>query len=387
MQTFTSRSTSNHESASCWRWLLLALLVAVGVPSAGYGATAAQPATPSLSCEPLRTAPPDATPMVTAERTPAPEPSAGDPVSITVGYVPVSIYAPLFVAQEKGYYAEQGLDVTLQAFAGGTEPIALTGSGELEFASVGAAPAFWNAVALGLPVEIVAPGHAEGSPVATPLMISKADCDSGEITSVADLAGKSVAINARGATEYWLAQALATGELTLQDIDLQTLPFPDAVAALDGGAVDAAMIGEPLATLAERQGTAVRLAADFPVQDIQPTAIIGNRDFLDENPDAGVAFVTACLRAARDLSGAGFRDPENLAIIEQYTSVPADLTASSVAPIYFPNGEINAESLGTLQSFFLDRGQLEYDDPVDPATVIDTTFVDAALAQIGVYEP
>lgn len=385
MRNYTARRGASGYRVSSWHWLLVALMLAGGFPRIGITA-AAQPATPALSCEPLRTAAP-ATPDVPIETTPAAEPAVGDSVSITVGYVPISIYAPLFVAQEKGYYAEQGLDVTLQAFAGGTEPIALTGSGELEFASVGAAPAFWNAVALGLPVEIVAPGHAEGSPVATPLMISTEACRSGEITSVADLAGKAVAINARGATEYWLAQALATGGLTLDDIDLQTIPFPDAVAALEGGAIDAAMIGEPLATLAERQGTAVRLAADFPVQDIQPTAIVGNRDFLDQNPAAGVAFVAAYLRAARDLTGPGFRDPANLAIIEQYTSVPADLTASSVAPIYFPNGEINAGSLGTLQAFFLDRGQLEYEETVDPATVIDTSFVDAALDKIGVYEP
>ena len=368
-----------------WRWLVIVALLGAVLPGSGLATATAQSGAPTLSCDPLRTAAP-AMPDVQPEPTPAPASPAGEPIAITVGYVPISIYAPLFVAQEKGYYAEQGLDVTLQAFAGGTEPIALTGSGELDFASVGAAPAFWNAVALGLPVEIVAPGHAEGAPVATPLMISTEACQSGEITSVANLEGKAVAINARGATEYWLAQALATGDLTLDDIDLQTIPFPDAVAALEGGAIDAAMIGEPLATLAERQGVAVRLAADFPVQDIQPTAIIGNRDFLDQNPAAGVAFVTAYLRAARDLSGPGFRDPVNLAIIEEYTGVPADLTASSVAPIYFPNGEINAASLGTLQTFFLDRGQLEYDEPVDPTTVIDTTFVDAALKQIGRYE-
>lgn len=380
-------TASKNRIQALWQGLLVTLLLIGGLTGSGLAATAAQPSTPGLSCEPLRTAAPDATPVVAAGTPPAPEAPAVEPVAITVGYVPISIYAPIFVAKEKGYYAAQGLDVTLQAFAGGTEPIALTGSGELDFASVGAAPAFWNAVSLGLPVAIVAPGHAEDSPVATPLMISKKACESGAITSVADLKGKSVAINARGATEYWLAQALSTGGLTLDDIDLQTIPFPDAVAALEGGAIDASMVGEPLATLAEQQGTAVRLAADFPVQDIQPTAIIGNRNFLGANPGAGAAFVTAYLQAARDLSGAGFRDPANLAIIEQYTGVPADLTASSVAPIYFPNGEINTESLGTLQMFFLDRGQLEYDDPVDPATVIDTSYVDAALVKIGVYGP
>ena len=104
------------------------------------------------------------------------------PSTITVGYVPVSIYAPVFVALDKGYFAEDGLDVTLEPFAGGPEPITLTATGELDFAAIGAGPAFWNAISSGLPISVIAPGHAEGSPVATPLMISKENCESGAIT-------------------------------------------------------------------------------------------------------------------------------------------------------------------------------------------------------------
>lgn len=387
MQIRTTWPRSRRTIWPAFQPLMLVLMIVAALPFAPAAVVQGQHATPSLSCEPLAHStemPAPATPDAGTESVPSPA-ITGDPLAITIGYVPISIYAPIFVAQEKGYYAQQGLDVTLEAFAGGTDPIALTGSGELEFASVGAAPAFWNGVALGLPIDIVAPGHAEGSPVATPLMISKEDCLSGEITSVEDLRGKPVAINARGATEYWLAQALAVGGLTLDDIDLQTIPFPDAIAALEGGAIEASMMGEPLATLAEQQGAAVRLLADFPVQDIQPTAIIGNTDFLEEHPEAGVAFVTAYLQAVRDLSGSGFRDPENLAIIEEYTSVPADLLATSVAPVYFPNGEISEESLSRLQSFFRERDQLEYDENVDPSTVIAPQYVEEAVTVLGRY--
>ncbi|MEJ7761191.1 MAG: ABC transporter substrate-binding protein [Thermomicrobiales bacterium] len=357
--------------------VLLATLFPVPVSVAG------RQATPALSCEPLVITNPVATPAAVAVAPPAP--FTGETVEITVGYIPISIYAPVYLAEAKGYYDALGLDVTLQAFAGGTDPIALTGSGQIDFAAVGAGPAFWNSIALDLPVQIVAPGHAEGSPVATPLMISRENCLSGEVGSIADLAGQRVSINARGGTEYWLGAALATGGLTIDDVDLQTIAFPDAVAALDTGAIDAAMIAEPLATLAEQQGIAVRLLPDFPVQDIQPTAIIGNRDFTAQNPEVTTAFVTAYLMAARDLSGGSFNDPANLAIISEYTSVPAELLASSVQPLYFPNGEINVDSLDALQRFFIDRGQLEYDEPIDPATAIDIRFVEAAVAALGPF--
>lgn len=367
--------------------LLALFLLLSAVPSfVGFGGRTTLAQGSSLSCEPL-VAPGSATPAAATVATPtAPVEVPADAIKVSVGYVPVSIYAPVFVALDKGYFAQQGLDVTLEPFAGGPDPITLTASGELQFAAIGAGPAFWNIISSGLPLKVIAPGHAEGSPVATPLMISKQACESGAIKSVADLKGKKVSVNARGATEYWLGQALATAGLTLDDIDLQVLPFPDAVAALAAGAVDAAMVGEPLATKAEQDGIAVRLLSDFPVQGIQPTAIIGNSDFLADNPQAATGFVTAYLQASRDLTGPGFKDATNLAIIEKYTSVPAALVADAVQPVFAPDGELNVEGFSTLQEFFRARDQLEYDTDIDPNTFVDTQYVDAALAVLGAYQ-
>ncbi len=301
---------------------------------------------------------------------------------VTMGYIPVSIFAPIFVAYEKGYFAEQGLNVTLEQFPGGSDIVLQTATGELDLGISGTGPAFWNAASQDLGVTIIAPGHAEGSPVATPLMISTRACQDGSISSVADLAGKRVAVNAPGATEFWLDAALQTAGLSIADVDLQFLSFPDAVVALESGALDAAMIGEPLATRAEQDGLAVRLLPDFPVQNIQPTMIFGNQAWLESNPDAAAGFVAGYLRASRDLT-TNFNDPLNLAIIEKYTEVPPQLIAESVKPVYSTNGTISLESLSLLQSFFRERGQLEYEEDLDPATLIDTQYVDVANTLLG----
>ncbi|MBA2278458.1 MAG: ABC transporter substrate-binding protein [Chloroflexia bacterium] len=353
---------------------LLALLTLLVVPG-----VAAQQSTP-VSCTPA----PLATPAADAEPAPGipPVQVPDGATQVTMGYTPASIFAPVFVAREKGYFAEQGLDVELQALAGGSDMVVLTATGEFDAGIAGVGPAFWNGANQGLPLTIIAPGHAEGSPVATPLMISRAACEGGEIASVADLAGKRVSVNARGATEYWLSQALGTAGLTLDDIDLQTLAFPDAVTALQSGAIAGAMIGEPLASRAEQEGIAVRLATDFPVQNIQPTVIFGNDVFLAENPDAAAGLVAGYLKAARDLTS-NFNDPVNLAIIEQYTNVPASLIASSVKPVYAPDGTIDLTSLSTLQQFFRERGQLDYDQNLDPATLVDDQYVIEARARLG----
>jgi len=356
--------------------LLVALILAIGGPGPSL-ATAQNTAT---SCDPLVSSTP--APQIAAveriQQIQVPE----NAIPLTMGYIPVSIFAPVFVAYEKGYFAEQGLDVTLQSLAGGSDMVLLTATGEFDLGIGGIGPAFWNAASQDLGIRIIAPGHAEGSPVATPLMISKQACESGSIASVADLRGRRVSVNAPGATELWLDTALQTGGLSIADVDLQFLSFPDAVIALESGAIDAAMVGEPLATKAEQDGFAVRLLSDFPVQNIQPTMIFGNQQWLDGNPQAAAGFVAGYLHAARDLTE-DFNDPVNLAIIEEYSKVPPQLIAQSVKPVYSTDGAINLESIALLQTFFRNRGQLDYDDDLDPASLVDTQYVDRAKQILG----
>lgn len=344
-----------------------------------FPATVAAQAT-SLACEPQPGASPVANIGAVPEIPPVTVPDGA--VQITMGYIPVSIFAPVFVAYEKGYFAERGLDVALEQLPGGSDIVLQTATGDLDLGISGTGPAFWNAASQDFGVKIIAPGHAEGSPVATPLMISTRACQDGSISSVADLAGKRVSVNAPGATEFWLDAALKTAGLSLADIDLQFLSFPDAIVALESGALDAAMVGEPLATRAEQGGLAVRLLPDFPVQDIQPTMIFGNESWLEANPDAASAFVAGYLRAARDLT-TNFNDPLHLAIIQKYTDVPPELIAQSVKPVYSTDGSISVESLALLQRFFRERGQLDYAEDLDPTTLIDTRYVDEANALLG----
>jgi NitT/TauT family transport system substrate-binding protein len=364
------------------------MLAMIGAPllagSAAVRAQDASPASSPISCEPAASPAAETVATVTPDAGSSP---TGELTKIKVGFVPVTVFAPIFVAKDLGFYAEEGLDVDLEPFPGGADPVVLTASGELDAAFVGVGPAFWNGASQGLPMKIIAPGHAEGDPVATPLMISRKNCEEGKITSVADLKGKKVSVNARGATEYWLNAALETGGLTIDDVDLQVLPFPDAVAALQSGAVDAAMVGEPLATQAERDGIAIRLASSFAVQDIQPTTIIGNEKWLAEHPDQAEGFVTGYMRASKLLAEGGLNDPAVQAIIEKYTGVPAELVAASVPPVFSADGFIAFDGLGKLQSFFRGRDQLEYDTDLDPMSLADETFVMAAMAELNPNSP
>jgi NitT/TauT family transport system substrate-binding protein len=266
---------------------------------------------------------------------------------------------------------------------GGSDNVVQLGAGNFDVAGGGISAGMWNAADRGIEFEIVAPLHAERPPLTTPLVVSKARFESGEITSVADLAGKKVAVNAAGAaTEYWLAKALEQGGLTMEDIELVAVGFREVGAALESGTLDAGMLGEPLTTLAEDQGLIHRLTEDF-LSDFTVTVLYYNQDWSAANPELADGFARAFLRGARDLIGDQWYDEENLAIIEEYTGVPADVVARANRSYHDPNGEVPVADLMTLQEFFMARGTLNYTDLIDVTQYINSSYAERAVEELG----
>src|SRR2546425_744551 len=306
---------------------------------------------------------------------------------VRVVHVPVLIFAPLYVAIERGYFAQQGIDVELIGTPGGFASFAVLASGRAEVVIGGLGASLFNAAARGLDFKVVGPVHMERPPVSTPLVVSKKAYDSGEIRSVADLRGKKVSVNVIGsATEFWLHSALLRGGLTIDDVQMVAVNFPEVPAALANGAIAAGMLGEPLATLAEDRGQIVRLSEDF-INGVQVTAVYFSGEFIRRHPDEAAGFMVAWLRASRDLQGDGYRLDAIARIVEKYTGVPADVVKRARSPYHEPDGRMNFNDFVRLQDYFRKRGLLTYDHPILPMTYIDASFVSRALQILGPFVP
>lgn len=353
------------------RWpLVLPLALALLACGGGSSSRTASPAPPVASA-----------PAVAA--------TAAAPAKVTVGYIPILIYAPFFVGIERGYFAEQGVQLDLQPLAGGADMLTQTAAGNFDVGAGGIGSAYFNlaARAQGLgqqqPIRIVAPLHAERPPLTTPLVAGKKAFDAGRVTRIADLKGKKVAINAFGAaTEYWLERALNAGGLTSTDVEVVAIPFQSVAQALDSGAIAGAMLGEPFATLGVRQGQ-VRVLNDAFLDGDQPTAIYYNSAWAAKNPGPAQGFMTAYLKAVRDLEGGGWSDPATLQILSTYTRVPVETIAAAARPFGEPDGTVNVPSLENQQRFFKQAGRLTYDQPLDIAALIDTSYAAQAVKTLG----
>jgi NitT/TauT family transport system substrate-binding protein len=305
-----------------------------------------------------------------------PAANAQAPLTVRMSYQPVLIAAPLMIAMDKGYFEQANINVELNVVWQSAELMAAFASGNLDAAAGGIGPAQMNAISRGiLNPRLISPLHTEKPPVATPLMVRKALWDSGEVRTVADLKGRKVGLNSKAsATEYWLWAALATGGLTPNDVDEVELPFPDAVVAMSNGVLDASLIGEPNAVQAEQSGAAVRLTEDF-IDDFQVTAVYWDATFAEKHRPEMEAFLAAYLKGARDLEGDGYRAPENLAILEKYTKIPAATIAAARAPYHDPEGRVHVEDFQKLNDFFVAQGVAP---ALDMSTLVDLSVAEAA---------
>ncbi|HET6781789.1 MAG TPA: ABC transporter substrate-binding protein [bacterium] len=318
----------------------------------------------------------------------APGQVAGQPqvTTLRVVHVPVLIFAPLYVAIERGYFARQGIEIELITTPGGVSSFAVLAGGRAEVVVGGLGAALFNAAARDLDFKVVGPVHMERPPVSTPLVVSKKAWDSGEIRSIRDLRGKRVSTNVLGsATEYWVQSALLKGGLTIDDVQLVAVNFPEVPAALANGAIAAGLLGEPLATLAEEQGQIVRLSEDF-VNGVQVTALYYSGEFMRAQPKLALGFMVAWLQASRDLFNDGYKRDDVAAIVERYTRVPAPIVKRARPPFHEPNGQMNFNDFKRLQEFFKRRGHLTYEKLLEPKQYIDTSYVREALRILGPFK-
>ncbi|HZU06544.1 MAG TPA: ABC transporter substrate-binding protein [Chloroflexota bacterium] len=328
------------------------------------------------------TAPPAAAPSAprgapesAAASAAAPAPPTSPPVQrtrVAAGYIPTVAAAPYFVGLERGYFDAEGIELVSENVAVTTEALAQAAVGNLQIANITVGVAALNVLASGIEIRIIGGtfGTPPSGPHGYPLLVRKAAYDSGEIRSAADLRGRKVALNGTAVwSEYALNEALRTGGLTVTDVDIQLMSFPEMPVALGNGAVDAAFPPEPFSTQAQELGVAVPLVEDY-LHNVQGGVMVAGEAFLRDRP-ALEAFLRAYLRALRDLHREGFASPEHAAIIEKYTRVPVAVLQKIRPQYHDPEMRVNIASLMDQQRFYIERGYLRFTEPLDLTRWID----------------
>ena len=161
------------------------------------------------------------------------------------------------------------------------------------------------------------------------------------------------------------------------------LPFsaPTALAALQQGSVDAALLPIPFNTQAVELGIGVKVIDTADIVPGEPQAfIIYGPTLLEQNPALGRRFMVAYLRGVQRYNeGATAR---NVAIIAKYIKIePAIVQKGGWVDIH-RDGFIDAAKIRRYQDWLFDIGLVNIRNPI--STVVDTSFLEQALAALGI---
>jgi NitT/TauT family transport system substrate-binding protein len=304
--------------------------------------------------------------------------------AVKIGYIPSDSFAVLYLLADR-YLTPAGVSVQMVRLPGGAEITSQVATGQLQLGGAGMGAAGFNAVAAKLPIEFVAPLHMGF--LEDYFTVRKAVWGT-EVKRIADLKGRAVALNTRGAAVEWvLDQVLRRDGLTIKDVQVKIMPFPDMVPALESGAVDAGILTEPFPTLAEEKGVGVR---PFPrptsARPIPITAAFWNAEWARTNADLAHRVMLGYVRAVRDLAadgGRGWTEDRNVDIIVKYAAVRRELVKKARSHVVDPNLELDAGVLDSMQKLNADLGYLKYTEFLSLDRLFTFAYRDRAVKELG----
>ncbi len=321
-------------------------------------------------CAPLPQAPTATPPQASS---PEAAGRALTPVTLAMGYIPSVQFAPFYVAQERGYFTDAGLDVTFR-YGFESDLLKLVGTDELQF-MIGSGEEVILGRSQGLPVRYVMRWYRK-FPV---VLFAKADKG---IKTPADLVGKQVGLPGLFGASYvgWEAIVYAN-QLDQTRITLQSIGFTQA-SAVSQDRVDAAMdyiVNGPVQLRLAGQEVVVIPVSDFI--DLPSNGIITNDKTILQRPELVRAMVSAVMRGLRDT----LADPDAAFEISLKAVPEAGGDQAPVSRAIFDEsvklwqageselGLSDPEAWAAAAVFMKEMGLIQV--PVDPAELFTNEFV------------
>jgi len=316
----------------------------------------------------------------------APRSPLNPPVKVAVADNQTLGASMIYIAFDKGYYKDEGLEVDLNPLP---VPVVLQSiaTSQVAFGLANPDPTLFNALDRGLDVKLLLaltrnqPGDAPAA-----FMVRKDLIDDGTYKSPKDLKGKKVAIPALQ-SQFYVNLFMQQDGLSATDVELVNLNGPDIPAAFASKTIDAAWNAEPGNTLAEGQGwaKAVKVTGDLLPGGVG-AALALSPGFAKDQPEAAQRFVIATIRGMRDYYHSFIKKDVDKA---PFVQIMIAHTPIKDAALYDkiginrvePNPNLDFTTWKTLQEYYVSIGLQPR--VVDPNQYVDASYSQRALDVLG----
>ncbi|HEY0614879.1 MAG TPA: ABC transporter substrate-binding protein [Candidatus Elarobacter sp.] len=288
--------------------------------------------------------------------------------ALSIGYVPSTLFAPVFIAAEKGYLREAGFDPNLSPITAGADSMSLVAQGQIDVAAAALSAAFYNAVNRGLEVKYVAStGYQPRRGRPSALLIRQDLYDGG--LRVPGLKGKKIGWigNNGAASAYYVARILRKDGLRLTDIESLNIPNPEQQTALERKAIDALFTSAPFSEDFAQKRLATIVAS--PPPGIAGSGIFFGPSLL-RNHESASAVMSAFRKAAAEIVGNGFFAPANVETYAKYTKQPVEIIRAAPRYDFKPDLRIDQGTLEDMQREFVADNILTYKQPLNEVRLV-----------------
>ncbi|MFB4299194.1 ABC transporter substrate-binding protein [Actinomadura sp. NTSP31] len=280
--------------------------------------------------------------------------SGKGPATVKVSVIPIVDVAPIYLGAQQGFFAEQKLKLQFETAQGGAAIVPAVVSGQVDFG-------FSNYTSLvlarskGLPLKVVAPGNA--STGAGKKDFGGVVVKSGSpIRTAKDLVGKRVAVNTlNNINDTTVRASIRKAGGDPKNVKFTELAFPDMLAALDKGNVDAVQVVEPFLTTALKNGG--RLVASNYV-DTAPNLSIAAYFTSQKTAASKPGLVKRFAAAMRKSLQYADQNPDAVRkILGTYTKIDTSVASALTLP-KFP-AQVDQAGLQTLENLAVQDGLVE----------------------------
>jgi NitT/TauT family transport system substrate-binding protein len=304
---------------------------------------------------------------------------------LRIGVLRLASSGPVFVAEDKGYFAAEGLEVELKFFDA-AQPVAVaTVSGDIDVGVTGLTAGFFNLAGKGALRIVAAQSREEPGYHLNAYVVSKQAYDAG-LKSLADLPNHSIAITQVGSTFHYslglIAEKLHFPLSSLRLVPLQSLP--NMASALKGGQVDAAVMPATVAQPLIDAGDVKLLGWVGDETPWQLGAIFTTQRAIDERRPAVAAAIRAYQKGARDFYDAFLKKgadgkpaegpgaPAILAIVSKFTGIAPEKIRGGI-PYVDPDARLLVRDVYNQIAWYQAQGLVDKD--VEAKSIVDLTFV------------